>query len=291
MGLAGCGDDEDAPCEVDEDCGAEEFCIGLQGARECEQLCESDAECNRDGEVCIEVEDITRNGVTVCEPGNLQEDCQSDSDCDTANGEQCIENFCQVPAECSDSTPCANGETCQGGVCVADATTSECTGTADCLSGGETAYCADLGAGSACLDVSCGADLNSCSRCALGPNNGDRDSNGPVIFFPEQSGACVQNPNECLPGAAPWSCTFTFVAFGEDLATSNLNNRITVISRTGSRNTVFGTRSAASGANTQYTFKACFPDTTNGGIGTAVVLVDNGGADSNTLCIEGNLPR
>jgi hypothetical protein len=37
MGLAGCGDDEDAPCESDEDCGACEFCDNGTCLGECSQ--------------------------------------------------------------------------------------------------------------------------------------------------------------------------------------------------------------------------------------------------------------
>ncbi|WP_373045427.1 hypothetical protein [Vulgatibacter sp.] len=286
-GLAACGDDEDAPCETDGDCAENEFCIGpAVGALECEQLCESSDECNREGEECIQVEDISRGGVTVCEPAQLQEECTTDTDC-TEEGAVCVEGGCIVPDECTADTDCETGEVCEGGTCVPEATTNECETTADCID--QTAYCAEVGAGSSCLDVSCGADLNSCSRCTLGPNNGDRDADGPVIFFPEQVGTCTQDASQCLPGAAPWVCTFSFLGFDDNLPTSDLNNRIRVISSAGRELTVFGTGFSAAGNNTEYRFRACFPETSSGNIGTAVVLRDSANDASNSLCVDGTL--
>jgi hypothetical protein len=291
-GLVACGDDEDAPCETDGDCAQGEVCIGLQGARECEVLCKSDAECTKEGEACIQVPDVNPDGATVCDPIKVtDETCETNDDC--TGGATCVDGFCSAPPECSDTVPCAQGLVCESGTCVTAPTTSECQNTGECLDGA-TAYCADLGGGvSSCLDVGCGDDLNSCGRCALGPNGGNRDSNGPVLFAPEQVGTCRQDSSQCLPGAAPYVCEFAFFAFDQqgDLpaTTSGLNSRINVISRSGSRLTVFGTGLSQQGNNTRYTFRACFPETTGGNIGTAIVMSDNGGNDSQTLCVDGRL--
>ena len=288
VGFVACGDEGDPPCETDQDCAENEFCIGPEGARECEQLCEnlgSSVECDREGEICTEVEDPARGGVTICEPAEASPTCTTDDDC--GENEVCVAGGCVPQQECTVNEDCPNaGDVCENGFCVAPSTTA-CESTADCID--ETAYCAT---NDSCVDVSCGAPVNSCDRCSLGPNGGDRSSSGPVIFFPEQSGTCEQNPNLCLPGAAPWACTFTFLAFDSegDLPTSNLNNRIRVISSRGDELTVFGTRSEAVGANREYTFQACFPETSSGRIGTAVLLRDDANEHSNSLCVSGELP-
>jgi len=288
MGLAACGEDGDVACESDADCSGDEFCIGPEGAKECEILCKSDADCTKEGEACVQVQDAARGGATVCDPAP-NEQCTTNAEC--TNGGTCVEGFCQAPTnQCTADTDCPTaGDICQDGTCVTPSTNS-CSTTADCVA--DTSYCADLGGGtSSCLDVACGSDLNSCGRCALGPNGGNRDSAGPVLFFPEQVGNCTQDPNQCLPGAAPFVCEFSFLAFDPtgDLPTSGLNSKINVISRTGSRLTVFGAKSAAQGNNTKYNFRACFPETSSRAIGTAVVLKDNGGNDSQTLCVDGTL--
>ncbi len=283
--LVACGDDGDAPCEVDADCADGEVCIGLQGARECEILCTSDDECTEEGEACIQVPDVNPDGATVCDPIELTEDsCSTDADCTAPS--TCVDGFCQVPAECTSDADCTSPDVCVEGACVAPSTET-CESTADCIA--DTAYCATVGAQDTCLDISCGSSLNSCGRGVLGPKGGARDANGPVIFFPEQVGSCSQDPNQCLPGAAPYVCEFSFLAFDDNLATSGLNSKINVISRSGSRLTVFGGRSTASGNNTQYNFKACFPETSSGNIGTAVVLADSANDDSQTLCVDGTL--
>ena len=283
LAFAACGDDEtDAPCETDADCASGEVCIGLEGARECEILCDSDDDCDGD-QVCIQVPDIDPAGATVCEPPIAEQECSVDADC-AGTGATCVEGFCVLPAACDDDSDCDAGEVCEAGACIVPTTEDECETTADCID--QTAYCAEIGGTSQCLDVSCGSDLNSCSRCELGPS---RSPNGPVIFFPQQVGTCSQDPNQCLPGAAPWVCEFSFQAFGDDLPTSNLNNRIRVISARGDELTVFGTKTSQSGNNRQYNFRACFPDTSSGNIGTAVVLRDNSNDASNTLCVDGSL--
>lgn len=287
-GLVACGDDEDAPCEVDADCAEGEFCIGLEGAKECEQLCENlgfSEECNREGEVCVEVQDASRGGVTVCEPADVEAECQTDADC--GEDAACVGGSCVPLAECETDDDCTEaGAICENSFCVVPSTNA-CTSTAECIE--DNAYCAET---DTCIDVSCGSDLNSCSRCSLGPNGGNRSSDGPVIFFPTQVGVCKQDTSLCLPGAAPWACQFSFLAFdsNDDLPTSGLNNRIRVISSRGDELTVFGTDTQARGNNREYTFTACFPETTNGGIGTAVVLRDQANDHSNTLCVSGQLP-
>lgn len=290
-GLVACGDDEDPPCETHEDCAEGELCVGPEdGAKECEQLCETDADCNRAGEVCVEVPpgSNVRAGTQICEPAVGERSCSVDTDCET--GEICLGGFCTVPAEeCTSDEDCGEGFVCVEGACTE--TGGTCTDNAACYE--DTGYCGATTTGNECVDMSCGATFNACGRCSLGPNGGQKSANGPVLFFPSQVGSCVAKPGECEPGAAPYSCTFSFQAFDPDgdLPTSGLNQAIRVVSRTGQLLSVFGTSSTGSGNERTYQFKACFPETSSGSIGTAVVLQDNGGNYSQTLCVSGELPR
>jgi len=274
---------------VDADCAPGEVCVGLERARDCAVLCASDEDCVVEGEACIQVPDADPSGATVCAPIDpMLPSCELDSDCGSA--EICVDGFCVLPAECETDTDCPGGS-CESGVCVTPGGAS-CENTAACVAAGETAYCADLGDGeSACLDVSCGAELNSCGRCELGPNGGARDANGPVIFYPQQKGTCSQDPNQCLPGNTPFVCTFTFLAFDPDgnLPTSDLNGRINLINRNGTRLTVFGASTSAAGNNRAYEFRGCFPESQSGFVSSAVVLGDAAGNDSQTLCVDGRL--
>ncbi|WP_373049582.1 Dickkopf N-terminal cysteine-rich domain-containing protein [Vulgatibacter sp.] len=276
-GSGGSGGGESPKCEVDADCAEGELCL-LDG--ECAVLCTADEECAQ-GESCVEVE---TGGVTICTPAATT-DCETDADC--TGDEVCADGMC-LASGCSSSADCEEGEACVAGSCVADAGGS-CTTTADCYA--DVSYCADLGTETACVDVSCGGDLNSCSRCALGPNGGAIDASGPLLFFPEQFGSCEQDPNVCLPGAAPFACTFTVLAFDpdDDLPTTGLNEAIRTITATAAELATFGTSSRTSGNFQQFTFRSCFPETSSGNIGTAVVLRDQAGNDSQSLCIDGRL--
>ncbi len=281
-GGTGGTDHETPPCEVDADCAPGEFCLEVDGAITCAELCETDADCTREGERCIQTE---RGGGTVCRPADPTE-CETDADC--SESQLCIDGFCLFRSNCETDADCAGGESCISGACMAGST-GACESTADCVT--STAYCAALPDGDACVDVSCGSEINSCGRCELGPNAGARDANGPVIFFPEQVGSCALDPSQCLPGAAPWVCEFSFLAFDLEgnLPTSSLDNRINVISRNGARLSVFGTRAQAAGTNTQNNFRLCMQESDSGIVGSAVVLSDTAGDDSQTLCIDGSL--
>lgn len=275
---------ETGACVVDADCAADEFCVGPAGARRCAVLCTSDDDCSGD-EICTQV---AENGATICQPPTIDPPCGVDADC--AAPELCVDGFCVLPLACEEDEDCLDaGERCEGGICVPVENPTTCESTPECYE--EVAYCADLGGTTACIDVSCGSSLNACGRCALGPNEGARDPGGPLLFFPQQLGACEQDPDACLPGAAPLRCTFTFLAYDPDgdLPTSGLNERIRQISRTGALLSTFGTSASPGETWVSYTFSACFAESPSGLVSTAVVLADDAGNESQSLCIEGAL--
>lgn len=295
LAFAACGDDDDddnlPPCDVTADCATGEVCVGADGAKVCRVGCSDDTDCTG-GRICRN-DELDPNGPLACFRDTTGGACEEDFDCE--EGQFCIEGTCQEPASCEDDTDCLEGEVCdETGACVPDEG-GACTTTAECVE--ETAICAQ--ATSECVDASCSATWNTCERCTLGPNGGDRAANGPLVFPAQttQVGTCVQDTSRCAPGGAPWACEFAFLAIDldGDLPTSGLNGdsgKIRVLSGSGNESGIFGATQNVDATTgfTRYTFQACFPDTSSGNIGTAVFVRDDANNASNTLCINGSLP-
>ena len=268
-------------CQSDEDCPEgqicnTEFCDGKNGRCELPPLnkCASDDDCAVD-QVC--------NSVThECEPkctGN--DDCAEGFLCNTTTG-KCLPRG----AGCSGDSDCGDGQICKGGQCV-DVGDNSCTETADCYDKGD-AYCGLVGGSQECVDISCGSVFNDCSRCTLGANNGTKQANAPVIFFPEQVAVgpgqnCEPNSNMCGGEGARLFCKFSFEYFDPNNDFTPSNNNVFVVSGKGGHSNAFAVR--ALGGN-RAEFGACFPDGVNTP-GTAIFVRDAAGNASNTLCVIG----
>lgn len=269
-------------CKSDEDCPEgqicnTEFCDGKFGRCELPRAeqCASNADCG-EGEFC--------NLVTnECEPK-----CTSNDDC--GDGFLCNTNtgICVAAgASCGDDDDCGDGEVCRSGQCVPDVADNSCDDTSECYDLGDY-YCGVVGGSQECVGIACGSVFNDCSRCTLGANNGTKQANAPVIFFPEQvavgSGQnCQPNSNMCGGEGARLFCKFSFEYFDPNNDFTPSNNNVFVVSGKGGYSNAFAVR--ALGGN-RAEFGACFPDGVNTP-GTAIFVRDAAGNASNTLCVIG----
>lgn len=279
------------PCETDGDCAEGFACntafCGSSGDGLCEKViptsCTDDSECDTDTQVC----DVA-NEVCVAK-------CSENTECGI--GQVCNTHtlICQpVGASCNENTDCGVGETCENGACV-PGESNQCEGQGDCYDKGNF-FCAATSP-MTCEDTSCGVSFNSCSRCTNGPNNGNRDADGPQIFSVSQvsiggSTNCQNNLQQCQPDA-PILCEFKFFAFSpdeSDLPSSDLNKgAVQVISGSGKASPGFGVKRATdqgTGLDT-YTVRGCFAEGGGDSVGTAVYLQSLSSKRSNTLCASG----
>lgn len=276
-------------CRGDGDCPEGNHCdltfCGTQGGL-CvpDKACTTDADCAATGQICEAIAGTTTNGcVDKCTDNT---DCGAGLACNTTSG-HCI----AVGAACTADTDCGEGNVCNNGACEPEPD-NLCTDQAKCYDRGNE-YCAATGTAgtNVCVDNSCSATFNSCTRCNLGPNGGNRDADGPEIFAASQvtigsSGRnCKNDLTKCAPDA-PLLCEFKFFAFSptaSDLPTADLNKKVFVISAKGNTSNPFGVKK---GSDDSYSFNACFTEG-NATPGTAAFLVGNSGKKSNTLCTLG----
>ena len=116
-----CRETQCAPCSLDEQCGADAYCVGYNftngdSFNVCGTTCSADADC-QPGHTC---EEVTRNGQEVgvcadltnlCGPSPCDEvTCEATQVCDPESG-ACV--------ECTRDSDCASDLTCQDGDCLA----------------------------------------------------------------------------------------------------------------------------------------------------------------------------
>ncbi len=121
--IVACGETAANDCLTSEDCAPDERCNLVSG--ECAFACDSDDECELDGEIC-DTDAGDGGGVCVLEEepdnNNNEPECTSDADCDEAAGETCDTDtgMCvggDTP-ECADDTECGASEFCtEDGTC------------------------------------------------------------------------------------------------------------------------------------------------------------------------------
>ncbi len=266
------------PCKADEDCAPGDFCnldfCGgiIDGNGRCEARgvtgCDDDDDCG-DGQVC----DV---GAGECvDACTSHDDCDDGFLCNTDTG-HCVEEG----AECEEDTDCGDGQVCEDGVCV---DSNACVDNGDCYGRGNF-FCGDA---KECVDISCGQPGNTCERCSLGVNDGDREESGPVLFGAQQidlEGAdrCQPDSPKCGEGAKLY-CEFSFQFFDPDGDFEPTNDNLWVVSGSGAHNKTFGVAQIGSGIGK---FGACFgsEQTT---VGTAIFVRDAAGNASNTICTNG----
>lgn len=272
MGLTACGDDEETVCSDDSDCAAGRICLESL----CKLTCSTDAECS-DGQIC--------GSQGVCEAEGT-ETCADDRDCDAGFFCDTATSTC-VADECVNDNDCPGTDECIDGQCspVGDECTPE-TQVAECAP--DTAYCADTGE---CTSFACGSTFNNCNRCGQGPNAGARSAGGPVIFLPNP-GTCARNVSATTcQEDAPFLCDFNFLAYGVDGQIpdqAGLRNNVLIITGSGNTAPVFGITRKDEAPNVRIGFKACFATSGTGNTPSGVVIKDNGGRFSNSLCISGS---
>lgn len=326
VALVGCGgDDEVTGCETNTDCPSGEFCVNGTCAQACEtaddcanpdQVC-SGACPELDRPICF-FECTTNDDCGLDQFCNLDfcngafgrceattggctdnDDCGDGEVCDLDAGEcvlactehaDCDEDFlCNINtgfciakgADCVTDDDCGDGQVCEDDVCV---DSNACEETADCYARGN--FFCDEGAGE-CADTSCGQPGNTCERCVLGPNDGDRADNGPVIYLAEQidlpgDDRCQPDSDKCGEGAKLY-CEFSFFFFDPDGDFTPANANLFVISGGGNFSTTFGVAQTGSGIGK---FGACF-GTDQTTPGTAIFVRDEADNASNTLCTNG----
>lgn len=278
-------------CHADGDCPAGDHCdltfCGNQGGL-CvpDKNCTTDADCSATGQVC---EPVPGTSTTSC-----VDKCTSNSDCGLAACDTATGHCVAVGATCTTNADCGTGNVCTDGACE-PAPDDLCTDQETCYDRGNE-YCAatPVAGVSQCQNNSCGVEFNSCTRCTMGPNGGNRDNGGPEIFSASQStlgtgGRNCKNDLTVCQTDAPLRCEFNFFAFSptaSDLPTTNLNKSVFVISSKGNASNPFGVKKGSSGGLDTFAFSACFPEgaTTPG---TAAFLVSTSGKKSNTLCTIG----
>lgn len=284
------------PCFADGDCdeGVEHCDLTFCGTRggQCvpNRGCTTDTDCTN-GQICEPTPgETTSSCVDRC---TADTDCPvAGSACNTTTG-RCI----AIGAACTTDDDCGTGNVCTANVCE-PAPSDTCDDQQTCYDRGNE-FCASTPTGTnACADTSCGVSFNSCSRCILGPNGGDRDTDGPQIFAASQNDLdtgnarfCKNDLSQCDNPSAPIVCEFQFFAFSPnaaDLPTTSLNKSVFVINSKGVASNPFGVKRGTSGGLDTFSFRACFPEGQSQSVGTAAYLVSASGKKSNTLCTVGS---
>lgn len=273
LGLVACGDEGDQPCTSNNDCQEGEICLN----EECEIDCTNDEFLCEGDEICIE---SGQPGLKICDPSPAASACTSDSDCGANETCDTVSGTCFTSKSCTTDQECGEGLICRDSTCVPSSTT-ECTDATECV--GDEGYCSVDGS---CVPFACGTTFNDCGRCGSGPGGGSRADQGPVIYLPEQVGSCSNDLSKCASDA-PFVCTWKFSAYDIEGDLNFSSPTVKVITRSGSLVDPFGIRGNAGDGTIQ--FSACFPETSTGNVGTAVVVQDSAGHYSNSLCVAGNL--
>lgn len=254
LGIAACGD-EDGECPDDA------MCLPAEGACQahCDlgtpPTCTIDDDC-ADDEIC----DPACGGcIVTCTAGAA---CEGDTDCD--------QNACEICAAGECVSMCDELEVCDGaGNCV----TAGCTDDTFDVCYDENAWCDTdaQGENGTCVPL----DVGTCAGAA---GRGTPDANGPMIYYVEQAGDCVQDDQTHCGGG--YGCPFYVFFWDPNGDVDAQYSDVKYITSGGTVGPIGFTENAVIegkfGAVTAWTCVGSDPE--------AVMILDNAGNESNAYC-------